>query len=122
MDLTKLFRDMDLGSTEVFLQRTHWYIRNGQIVPERCWYQFPACVFRKSERMLGMMPEEYRNEPYIGIYSGYSITAGDPMNDTHWVGPDLILWDHQSWRVVWVQDWQKQKVFKALAVLVPQNE
>ena len=78
-----------------------------------------GCIHPGTPEMIQLLPEEEREEQFIAIYTDYALSTGIPESTgVSFTGPDRIHWKNQTWRVVYVRDWENFGYYQAYAVLM----
>ena len=120
MDISSAIFDPELGCTAFTVERiTYTRTRDGT-VSRSTTDQALGCIHPGTPEMIRLLPEEEKAEQFIVIYTDYALSTGIPevSGASSFTGPDRILWNGRTWRVVRVRDWQGFGYVQAYAVLL----
>ena len=118
IDISNVLEDPDLGSTDFTVERTTYRRRNGESVPVTQMLAAVGCIHPGTPEMVQLLPEEVKEETFIAVYTGFSLSTGENSGGTTYRVPDRIHWQDQVWRVVRVKSWMQFGYVQALAVLM----
>ena len=122
IDITGVLEDPDLGSTDFTVERTVYRRRNGESVPTTHMLAAVGCIHPGTPEMVQLLPEEVKEETFIAVYTGFSLSTGENSGGTTYRVPDRIHWQDQVWRVVRVKSWMQFGYVQALAVLMHEGD
>lgn len=116
--LTELFSDAELGSAPFIVQRSIYRMNQGEaVLLARSSTPAEGCVHPGAPEQLAQLPEEFRREECIVVYTAFPLSPGS--NDgISFTPPDRILWNGGAWRVVRLKPWPAFGFVQALAVRV----
>ena len=124
MDISSAIFDPELGCTAFTVDRiTYTRSRLGTTSRSET-AQARGCIHPGTPEMIQLLPEEERAEEFIQVFTDYALSTGTPeaVGASSFTGPDRILWNGQTWRVVRVRDWQSFGYVQAYAVLMQGSE
>ena len=115
-DVHGLLSDPELGGTSFTVERTVYKRDQEESSPiARSRISAAGCVHPGPPELLRQLPEEDRAEEYIAVYTAFALSLGSDDGPTY-SGPDRILWNGGTWRVVRVKPWPAFGFVSALAV------
>ena len=118
INISSAILDPELGSVSFSIERSVWKRDQGDnVLLAKSTASAVGCIHPGNAETLSQLPEEDRHDEHIIIYTAYPLSLG--QNDGLTVtGPDRILRNNQTWRVVRIRDWSSFGYVQALAVLV----
>ncbi len=118
LDVASILTDPELGSTTFIVERTVYKRTAGEVIAlARSEFPVTGCVHPGSPEQLQQLPEEDRHEEFIVIYCPPVLSLGENSGITY-TGPDRILWDGKTWRLVRLKPWTAFGFVQGYAVLV----
>ena len=120
MDITSAIFDSELGCSAFTVERITYTRTRAGTTSRSEMTQAMGCIHPGTPEMLQLLPEEEREEQFIAIYTDYPLSTGvsEDSGASSFTGPDRVLWNNQTWRVVRVRDWQMFGYYQAYAVLM----
>ena len=118
-DLVSLLSDPELGGTSFTVRRTIYrrdQDRSAVLVTRTV--TATGCVHPGSPELLTELPEENRADAFIVVYTAFALSLGQD-DGISYAGPDQILFQGKTWRVVSLRPWSAFGFSRALAVEVP---
>ncbi len=122
IDITGVLEDPDLGSTDFTVERTVYRRRNGESVPTTQMLAAVGCIHPGTPEMVQLLPEEVKEETFIAVYTGFSLSTGENNGGATYRVPDRIHWGDAVWRVVRMKSWMQFGSVQALAVLTHEGD
>jgi hypothetical protein len=122
IDISNVLEDPDLGSTDFTVERTVYRRRNGESIPTTQMLTAVGCIHPGTPEMVQLLPEEEKEETFIAVYTGFSLSTGENSGGATYRVPDRIHWGDQVWRVVRVKSWMQFGYVQALAVLMHEGD
>ena len=120
MDITSAIFDSELGCSAFTVERITYTRTRAGTTSRSEMTQAMGCIHPGTPEMIQLLPEEEREEQFIAIYTDYPLSTGvsEDSGASSFTGPDRVLWNNQTWRVVRVRDWQMFGYYQAYAVLM----
>ena len=120
MDIMSAIFDPELGCSAFTVERIAYTRTRAGTTSRSEMTQAMGCIHPGTPEMLQLLPEEEREEQFIAIYTDYPLSTGvsEDSGASSFTGPDRVLWNNQTWRVVRVRDWQMFGYYQAYAVLM----
>ena len=123
MDITSAILDPELGCTAFTVERIIYTRSRSGTTSRTVTAQAMGCIHPGTPEMIQLLPEEEKTDQFIAIYTDYPLSTGTPEDAgaSSFTGPDRILWNGRTWRVVRVRDWQSFGYVQAYAVLMRED-
>ena len=118
MSFLSILSDPNLGGTAFTVERSVYKRdRDESRLIARAANPAVGCIHPGTPEQLSQLPEEDRADTFISVYTTYPLSLGGD-DGLSYSGPDRILWDDRTWRIVRLKAWTSFGFTHALAVLV----
>ena len=106
----------------MFVRKTYCRRKNGKEIITLMSYGTSGFVHYNTPEIRKHLPEEYRNDECIMIYSTFDFTEGtDPGQERYYLADQIDTYNGKYWRVIRSKRWTDFGFYQALAVRVQES-
>lgn len=111
IDLSFILDDPELGGVAFQILRKVYKRQSGEVADYfDTTIETTGNIQPARADQIAQLPEEYRNEEAIVVYSKVHMTLGENYGSWH-TGADRIVWNNDEWRLVKVEPWMHQGIY-----------
>ena len=104
--ILNVLRDPKMGYRKFIIHQTECTRHNGRVIETKTAYGTGGVIHPGTEKNRELLPEEYRQDEYIAVFSRIELSTGKEVDPTYFREADIIdPYDDTYWRVVMVKKW-----------------
>ena len=121
--ILNVIRDPKMGYRKFIIHQTECTRHNGKVIETRTSYGTGGVIHPGTAENRKLLPEEYRQDEYIVVFSRMELSVGKEEDPTHFRTADIIdPYDGTYWRVVSVTEWGESPHSFYVAMAVKTDE